>query len=48
LISDYNALDDLDKDYKKAIEISINAGMDMVMLTDKYARFCKQAQGACR
>ena len=30
LISDYNAIDQIDRDYKKAIEISINAGMDMV------------------
>lgn len=39
LISDYNAIDQLDKDYKKAIEISINAGMDMVMVTNKYRMF---------
>jgi beta-glucosidase len=39
LISDYNALDQLDKDFKKAIEISINAGMDMVMVTDKYRTY---------
>lgn len=36
LISDYNAVDQVDKDFKKAIGISINAGMDMVMITDKY------------
>ena len=28
LISDYNAIDQIDRDYKNAIEISINAGMD--------------------
>lgn len=39
LISDYNAIDQIDPDYKKAIEISINAGMDMVMVTDKYRMF---------
>ena len=39
LISDYNALDQIDRDYKKCIEISINAGMDMVMLTTQYADF---------
>jgi beta-glucosidase len=39
LISDYNALDQIDRDYKKAIGISINAGMDMVMVTDKYRRY---------
>lgn len=42
LISDYNAIDQLNKDYKKCIELSINAGIDMVMLTDKYAQFCRQ------
>ncbi|HLX59826.1 MAG TPA: glycoside hydrolase family 3 N-terminal domain-containing protein [Planctomycetota bacterium] len=42
LISDYNAIDQLNKDYKKCIEQSINAGIDMVMLTDKYAQFCRQ------
>ena len=42
LISDYNAIDQLDPDYKKCIEIAINVGIDMVMLTDKYALFCKQ------
>jgi beta-glucosidase len=41
LISDYNAIDQLDKDYKKCIELAINAGIDMVMLTDRYATFCK-------
>lgn len=41
LISDYNAIDHLDKDYKKCVELTINAGMDMVMLTDKYPVFCK-------
>jgi beta-glucosidase len=41
LISDYNAIDHLNRDYKKCVELSINAGIDMVMLTDKYAAFCK-------
>jgi beta-glucosidase len=36
LISDYNAIDHLDADYKTCAEISINAGMDMVMVTDRY------------
>ena len=44
LISDYNALDQIDPDFKKSLEISINAGMDMVMLTDKYAAFCQRVQ----
>ncbi len=36
LISDYNAIDQITPDYKKDAEIAINAGMDMVMVTDKY------------
>jgi beta-glucosidase len=39
LISDYNAIDQIDPDYKKAIGISINAGMDMVMVPDHYREF---------
>lgn len=39
LISDYNALDQLDPDFKKAIGISINAGMDMVMVPQRYREF---------
>src|SRR5262249_36119660 len=31
LISDYNAIHQITKDFKSAIEISINAGMDMAM-----------------
>lgn len=31
-------------DYKKCIEISINAGMDMVMVTDKYRDFIRLLQ----
>ncbi len=44
LISDYNAIDsieDTNNNYKKSVERAINAGMDMVMLTDKYREFCK-------
>jgi beta-glucosidase len=41
LISDYNATDQLDKDYKKAIEITINAGMDMVMIAGRHREFVK-------
>ena len=36
LISDYNAIDQITPDYKKDAEIAINAGIDMVMVTDKY------------
>ncbi len=39
LISDYNAIDQVDRDYKKAVEMSINAGMDMAMAPDTYKKF---------
>jgi beta-glucosidase len=39
LISDYSAIDDIDPDYKKSVGISINAGMDMVMVPDRYREF---------
>jgi beta-glucosidase len=39
LISDYNAIDQIDPDYKKAVEISINAGMDMAMAPNTYKAF---------
>jgi beta-glucosidase len=39
LISDYSAVDQIDKDYKKSIGISINAGMDMVMVPERYKEF---------
>ena len=39
LISDYAALNQLSGDYKTQIETSINAGMDMVMVPDKYVEF---------
>jgi beta-glucosidase len=39
LISDYNAIDQITPDYKSAIEISINAGMDMVMVPSRYREF---------
>lgn len=39
LISDYNAIDQVDPDYKTAIRMSINAGMDMAMVPDKYRQF---------
>lgn len=41
LISDYRAVDHLDPDYKNAIEQSINAGMDMVMVPDRYQEFIR-------
>ena len=39
LISDYNAIDQVDPDYKQAVEISINAGMDMAMAPNTYKQF---------
>jgi len=39
LISDYNAISQIDPDFKKSIEISINAGMDMAMEPNDYQRF---------
>lgn len=39
LISDYNAIDQITDDYKEAIKISTNAGMDMFMVPSKYAEF---------
>jgi beta-glucosidase len=40
LISDYDAIDALaPHDYRQAIKLSINAGMDMVMVPQKYREF---------
>ena len=39
LISDYNALDQLSRDFKEAVGISINAGMDMAMVPTRYREF---------
>lgn len=39
LISDYNAIDQITEDYKEAIKISTNAGMDMFMVPEKYREF---------
>jgi beta-glucosidase len=39
LVSDYRAVNQIDRDYKTAIEKSINAGMDMVMVPDTYREF---------
>ena len=41
LISDYNAIDQLSKDYKEAVGITINAGMDMGMVPTRYREFIK-------
>jgi beta-glucosidase len=39
LISDYNAIDQISPNYKDDIRISINAGMDMVMVPTRYREF---------
>ena len=39
LISDYNALDQITPDFKEAVGISINAGMDMAMVPKRYREF---------
>jgi beta-glucosidase len=39
LISDYNALDDIPGDVRTRIKTSINAGMDMVMVPERYKEF---------
>jgi beta-glucosidase len=41
LISDYRAINQLDRDYKTAIAKSINAGMDMGMIPSEYKEFSK-------
>ncbi len=39
LISDYNAIDQLDPDFKKAVGITINAGMDIAMVPRRYKEY---------
>lgn len=39
VISDYNAIDQVHPDYKTAIELSINAGIDMAMVPTRYREF---------
>ena len=39
LISDYNALDQLPGDFKQQIALSVNAGMDMAMVPERYVEF---------
>lgn len=41
LISDYNAVSQLDPDFKTAIGITVNAGMDMAMEPTNYRRYFK-------
>lgn len=39
VVSDYGGVDQVDKDYYKAVVASINAGIDMVMVPTEYVRF---------
>lgn len=39
LISDYEAIKQIDRNFKKSIAISVNAGMDMAMEPTKYRKF---------
>lgn len=41
LISDYNAIDQVSPDYKEAVGICINAGMDMGMVPNGHGKFIK-------
>ena len=45
LISDYNAIDQLSENYNDAIELSINAGMDMIMVPSNYTNFYRGLRG---
>ncbi len=46
LISDYGAIDALPGDYKHKIAMSINAGMDMVMVPERYQEFIARLEEA--
>ena len=39
LVSDWNAIDQVDPDYKVAVEKSVNAGIDMAMAPNTYKKF---------
>ena len=41
LISDYNAIDQVNPDYKTAIGICINAGIDMAMISERHHEYVK-------
>jgi beta-glucosidase len=45
LISDYAAINQLPGDYKQQVQTSINAGMDMVMVPDKFVEFITTLRG---
>jgi beta-glucosidase len=48
LISDYGAIDALPGDYKHKIAASINAGMDMVMVPERYQEFITRLKDAAQ
>ncbi len=48
LISDWGALNQIDPDYRIAVEKSINAGMDMVMVPDSYPKFIRDLTALVR
>ena len=41
IVSDWKGVDQVTDDYKEAIKQSINAGVDMVMVPDRYKIFIK-------
>jgi Beta-glucosidase-related glycosidases len=41
IISDWKGVDQVNSDYKEAIKQSINAGVDMVMVPDRYKDFIR-------
>lgn len=42
IISDYDAIDQLSHDYKEAVKLSVNAGVDMFMVPQKYREFTEK------
>jgi beta-glucosidase len=46
LISDWNAIDEIPGDYRSDVEASVNGGMDMFMVPDKYAEFFETLKAA--
>lgn len=45
LISDYNAIDQVNPDFRAAVKQSINAGMDMAMVPARYREFIATLKG---
>jgi beta-glucosidase len=44
VISDWDGIDYLDDDYEKAVVLSMNAGMDMFMITEKWKQFIEHVK----